>query len=198
MYLLHINFGTHQCLIIPPFPTCIFAPITLNFADLGNTGTALVAKHQWRTSPAKSIIKMETFWVKHHGFSVEFGSNSEILKHLFEWRVLNTKTMLFSTTYHDMDNMGRSVSWMYLHLVSFADQVVQTPRATHSISGCLHVAQLSWTSTLHRCAAFQAPTKHCLVTAALHQLNSHPVALAASIFSSRGKRKWFSRSIYVY
>ena len=109
--------------------------------------------------------------------------------------LLNTKTMLFSTTSHDMENMGRSVLWMYLYLVSFADQLVQTPRATHSISGCLHVAQLSWTSTLHRCAAFQAPTKHCLVTAALHQLNSHPVALAASIFSSRGKHKWFSRDI---
>ena len=127
-----------------------------------------------------------------------FGLNFKTLSEFSHFSVVfNTKSTLFSTTYHDMDNMGRSVSWMYLHLVSFADQVVQTPRATHSISGCLHVAQLSWTSTLHRCAAFQAPTKHCLVTAALHQLNSHPVALAASIFSSRGKRKWFSRSIYI-
>ena len=57
---------------------------------------------------------------------MEFGSDSEILKHLFDWKVLlNTKTMPFSTIYHDMDNMGHSVSWMYLHFVSFADQVVQ-------------------------------------------------------------------------
>ena len=63
-----------------------------------------------------------------------------------------------------MENMGRSVLWMYLHLVSFADQLVQTPRATHSISGCLHVAQLSWTSTLHRCALVQ-PSRRQLSTA---------------------------------
>ena len=148
----------------------------------------IVSKKSWQNGNLSQTPRFS----KHHRFSVGFGLNFKTLSEFSHFSVVfNTKSTLFSTTYHDMDNMGRSVSWMYLHLVSFADQVVQTPRATHSISGCLHVAQLSWTSTLHRCAAFQAPTKHCLVTAALHQLNSHPVALAASIFSSRGKRKWF-------
>ena len=112
------------------------------------------------TTTPKNLSEFSKFWAsfwvkhhelsKHHGFSVEFGSNSEVLKHLFECRVLNTKAMLFSTTYHDMDNMGRSVSWMYLHLVSFADQLVQNckrqgPPTPFPVAYMLH----SWVGLPH-------------------------------------------------